>query len=103
MIPQVKADVEVLGWPGYLHIVCGCEVGHTATFSKTTLEAAYGREINIQLSGNVSGGHSCSQYANRTLPQLETTVALCCVPKLHFLVAFYCPQYKVHLCNDHAF
>jgi hypothetical protein len=39
-------------------------VGRTAKFSKTTLEAAYGREINIQLSGNSSGGHSCSQYAN---------------------------------------
>jgi hypothetical protein len=26
--------------------------------------AAYGREMNIQLSGNSSGGHSCSQHAN---------------------------------------
>ena len=25
----------------------------------------------------------------------------CCVTKLHILVA-YCPQHKVHLCNDHA-
>ena len=34
--------------------------------------------------------------------KLETSVALCCVTKLHHLVAFYCPQHKVHLCNDHA-
>ena len=27
-------------------------VGHTAKFSKTTLEADYGQEINIQFTGN---------------------------------------------------
>uniref|UniRef100_A0A673WSE6 Nicastrin n=1 Tax=Salmo trutta TaxID=8032 RepID=A0A673WSE6_SALTR len=41
-----------------------------------TLEAAYGRETNIQLSGNSSGGHSCSQHSNCMLPQLKTSVAL---------------------------
>jgi hypothetical protein len=46
-------------------------VGHTAKFSETMLEATYDREINIQLSGNSSGGHACSQHANCTLP--------CCV------------------------
>ena len=67
-------------------------VGHSAKFSKTTLEAAYGREINIKLSGNSSGGHSCSQHANCVLPQnLKTSVALCCVTKLYILVAFHCP------------
>jgi hypothetical protein len=44
-------------------------VGHTAKFSKMTLETAYGREINIKFSGNSSGGHSCSQHANFTPPQ----------------------------------
>jgi hypothetical protein len=29
--------------------------------SKMTLEAAYGRELNIKFSDNSSGGHSCSQ------------------------------------------
>ena len=33
-----------------------------------TLEAAYSREMNVQFSGNNSGGHSCSQHANCTLP-----------------------------------
>jgi hypothetical protein len=25
-----------------------------------------------------------------------------CVKTAHFSVAFYCPQHKVHLCNEHA-
>ncbi len=41
----------------------------TAKFSETPLEMAYGREMNIQFTGNSSGGHSCSQHANCTLPQ----------------------------------
>ncbi len=44
-------------------------VGCTAKFSETPLETAYGREINIQFTGNSSGGHSCSQDANYMLPQ----------------------------------
>jgi hypothetical protein len=55
-------------------------------FSKITLEAAYGREINITFSGKSSGGHSCSQHANCMLPfKLETSVALCYVTKQHIL------------------
>jgi hypothetical protein len=45
-IPQVeKPEVEVLGWRGYMW-----SAGVTTVelkFSKMTLEAAYGREINI--------------------------------------------------------
>jgi hypothetical protein len=26
----------------------------------------------------------------------------CVVTQLHILVAFYCPQHKVHLCNEHV-
>ncbi len=44
-------------------------VGCTGKFSETPLETAYGREMNIQFTGNSSGGHSCSQHANCTLPQ----------------------------------
>ena len=33
-------------------------VGNSTKFAKTTLEAAYGREINIRFSGNRSGGHT---------------------------------------------
>ncbi len=54
-------------------LVCGCEVGLpvgcTAKFSETPLETARGREMNIRFMGNSSGGHSCSQHANCTLPQ----------------------------------
>ncbi len=44
-------------------------VGCTAKFSEMPLETAYGRETNIQFTGNSSGGHSCSHHANCTLPQ----------------------------------
>ena len=69
-IPQMKRpDVEVLGWRGYMWSAVVRLLGHTAKFYKTTLEAAYGREMNIKLSGNSSGGHSCSQHANCMLSQ----------------------------------
>ncbi len=44
-------------------------VGCNAKFSETHLETAYGREMNIQFTGNSSGGHSCSQHANCMFPQ----------------------------------
>ncbi len=69
----------------WLHMVCGCEaVGCTAKFSETPLEKAYGREINIQFTGNSSGGHSCSKQLHAP-SKLATSVALCCVIKLHIL------------------
>ena len=43
-------------------------VGSIARCSTTTLEVAYGREINMNLSGNSSGGHDWSQHANCMLP-----------------------------------
>ncbi len=62
-------DVEVLAWCDYTWSAVVRSVVCTAKFSETPLEMAYGREINIQFTGNSSGGHSCSQHDNFTLPQ----------------------------------
>ncbi len=62
-------DVEVLGWCDYTGSAVVRPVGCPAKFYETPLETAYGREINIQFTGNSSSGHSCSQHVNCTLPQ----------------------------------
>ena len=53
------------------------------------LEEAYGREICITFSGNSSGGHSCSQHANCTLPQHLRHLWHCVVTKLHILEWYF--------------
>ena len=97
MILQVKKpDVEGLGWCGYTWSVVVRTVGRTAKFSKMKLEVAYGREINIKLS-NSSG---VSMPIARSLNLIRGIVL--CDKTAQFRVAFYGPQHKVHLCNDHA-
>ncbi len=79
-ILEVKMlDVEVLGWCGYTWSAVVRPVGYIAKFSETPLETAYGREMNIQFIGNSSGGHSFSQHANCTLPQILRHLWHCAV------------------------
>ncbi len=69
ILEEKVLDVEVLGWCGYTWSAVVRPFGCTAKFSETHLEMAYGRKINIQFTGNSSGGLSCSQHANCTRPQ----------------------------------
>ena len=81
-----KPDVEVPGCRGYTWSAIVRPVGRTDKWSRTTLEAAYGREINIQFSGNSSVGHSCIQHANCTLPHLwHCIVWQICTFEWHFI------------------
>ncbi len=63
---------EDAGGPGlvWLHVVCSCKAGWM--YGQILLKCLWRQlmvEINIQFMGNSSGGHSCSQHANCTLPQ----------------------------------
>ena len=72
-----------------IHLIYGCDAGWTfCQIHKNDVEATYVRKMNIQLSGNSSGGDICG--------------IVFCDKTAHFSVVFYCHQHKVHLCKDHV-
>lgn len=104
VLKERMLDMEFLGWGGYTWSVSAVVrlVGCTAKFSETPMEMAYGREVNIQFTGNSTGWHSCSLHANCACSfKATTSVALCCLINLR--VVFLFGQPKAHLCNNHAF
>ncbi len=103
-ILEVKIlDVDVLGWCGYTWSAIVSPVKCTAKFSETPLEMAFGREMNIQFTGNNSGGHSAvSMPIEHSLKTCNICGIVLCDKTAHFRVAFYCGQPKAHLCNNHA-
>jgi hypothetical protein len=75
-IPQgKKPDVEVLGWRGYTWCAFVRPVGRTAKFSKTMLEATFGREMNI-LWQQLRWTFLLSACQLQALSKHETSVAL---------------------------
>lgn len=72
-------NVAVLGWCNYACFVIVRLFTCTAKFSEMHLKMSYGKEINIQLMGNSSGRHTCSQHANCKLRRNLLHLGLCAV------------------------
>jgi hypothetical protein len=56
-------------------------LAHTTPYTWSAVVRIMVEKLTFYFSGNSSGGHSCSQHPSK----LETSVALCCVTKLHIL------------------
>ncbi len=83
----------------WLHVVCGCEpVGCTAKFSKTPLERAYGREINIHFTGNsLVDIPAVSMPIARSLKTCDICGIVLCDKTAHFRVPFFVASLR-HTC-----
>ncbi len=73
----------VLGWCDYTWSGVVKPVGCTAKFSETPLEMAYGREMNIQFPATAMV--DIPAVSMPIARSFKTSVALCCVIKLHIL------------------
>ena len=79
-----------------IHVVYGCEA--CCQILKNNVWGG----LYIQLSGNSSDGPSFSMQIALSLKTWDFCGIVLCDKTTHFRVAFYCPQHKVHLCNDRA-
>ncbi len=100
-------DVEV--GPGLVWITCGPAVvrpfGCTDKFSETPLEMSYGREMNIQFTGNSSGGHSSAVSMPIALSPQKTCdiCGIVLLIKQHILEWYFIVASLRHTCaNNHA-
>lgn len=89
-----KLDLMVTGQCSYMWSVVVRLFGCPAKFSETILGMAFGHEMDIQLVGNSSGGHSPSQRAKCALPESSRHRQHCAVDynTAHLSVAFRCER-----------
>ena len=68
-----------------------------------TLEAAYVEKLTFNYLATALGDiPAVNMPIVRSLKTWDICGIVLCDKTAHFRVAFYWPQHKVHLCNDHA-
>ena len=90
------------GGPGLAWLQVVRPFGHTAKFSKMKLEAAYGKLTFKSLATALVDMPVVCMPIAQALKTWDICGIVFCEKRAHFSMAFFCPQDKVHLCNDHA-
>ena len=110
-IPQVKKpDVEALGWCGYTWagvVIRGLLLWSRLDILPNSLKQCWRCLMVEKLTFNILETAlvdipAVSMPIARSLKTWDICGIVLCDKSAHFWVAFYCPQDKVHLCNDHS-